>query len=218
MTGLPSTVVPIATLLVLCSAFAPLRTETEYRLDPAQSSFHVRTGSTGLLRSFGHDHTIAIPEFAGTLRLTPGPITPAALDLTIEANSMVVVGDEKNRAKIERDLREAVLQTATYPQIRFQSTKIELLARSADSVKVRITGDLTLHGVTRPLGFEAMSAVTDERVRARGRFFVKHSDFGMKQFSVAGGTVKVKDQMELTFDIVALAAPSGAPRVPQSEP
>jgi polyisoprenoid-binding protein YceI len=178
--------------------------QLEYIIDPAQSTFRVRTGSSGLFKAFGHDHTIAIREFSGRLQLTPESITPASLDLDVDANSLSVVGDAKDAARIEQDMRQTVLESATYPQIKFHSTNIVLTSRSADQLTATITGELTLHGVTRTVQLPAEATVTAERVRARGRFSLRQTDYKIKPFSVAGGTVRVKDQIELTFDIIAL--------------
>jgi polyisoprenoid-binding protein YceI len=65
-----------------------------------------------------------------------------------------------------------------------------------------VTGDLKLHGVTRPL--------TVTIVFAQGRYSssvkLKQTDFGIEPVKIAGGTVRVKDEIELTFEIVAKAS------------
>jgi hypothetical protein len=43
----------------------------------------------------------------------------------------------------------------------------------------------------------------DKTLRAKGGFAIKQSNFSIKPVSVAGGTIKVKDELKFTFDIVA---------------
>ena len=48
--------------------------------------------------------------------------------------------------------------------------------------------------------------VMGDRITASGQFVVRQSDYGIKPVSIAGGTLKLKDEIELSFDIVARAA------------
>ena len=69
--------------------------------------------------------------------------------------------------------------------------------------QARISGDLTLHGVTRPLTIAAHLEFGDKTFQATGAFALKQSSFEIKPVSVAGGTIKVKDELKFTFEIVA---------------
>src|SRR5215207_8017310 len=60
-----------------------------YRLDPSQSRFMVRAFSGGPLWFKGHDHFIAVRDFTGEAQLTPGAPSPASLQMTIRADSLV---------------------------------------------------------------------------------------------------------------------------------
>ena len=73
-----------------------------------------------------------------------------------------------------------------------------LRARVAAFWAGRVTGDLTLHGVTRPLTF----AVARREGHFRGTASIRQRDFGIQPISVAGGTVKVKDELRVEFDVV----------------
>jgi hypothetical protein len=61
-----------------------------------------------------------------------------------------------------------------------------------------VTGDLTLHGVTRSLTFP----VTRREGHYRGTVSIRQRDFGIQPISIVGGTVKVKDELRIEFDIV----------------
>jgi polyisoprenoid-binding protein YceI len=62
---------------------------------------------------------------------------------------------------------------------------------------------LTLHGVTRRERLPAQLAVTGDMLRAFGDFTIRQSDYRIKLASVAGGALKLKDELKFTFDIVA---------------
>jgi len=64
-------------------------------------------------------------------------------------------------------------------------------------------GEITLHGVSQQLTIPAQLEFGDKLLRAKGAFTLKQSSFGIKPVSVAGGTIKVKDGLKFTFDIVA---------------
>ena len=66
-----------------------------------------------------------------------------------------------------------------------------------------MTGDLTLHGVTRTLPVSARAVINGNTVRATGEFSVRQSDYEMRAVSAAAGAIRIKDDVKITFDIVA---------------
>jgi polyisoprenoid-binding protein YceI len=102
---------------------------------------------------------------------------------------------ERDRAQIQATmLGPSVLDTDKFPEIRFQSSHVEDIDRN----RYRVTGKLALHGVTRDLSFEVHR--NSEGVY-EGRTKLKQTDFGIQPVSVAGGTVKVKNELEIEFHI-----------------
>src|SRR5688572_18619285 len=97
-----------------------------YRFDPAASRFTVQAFAEGLLSMFGHDPVIGVKDFEGEASFVPGTFENASLKLTINANSLRVVNDvkEKDRQDIERTMRDEVLETHKYPEIVFQSRNV----------------------------------------------------------------------------------------------
>jgi polyisoprenoid-binding protein YceI len=91
-----------------------------------------------------------------------------------------------------------VLDVAHFPQIRFQSTTVTRTAAGWN-----VSGQLTLHGETHPI----VVAVTTDRGRYRGTASFKQTAFGMQPVSVAGGAVKVKDEVSIDFDIATRSNP-----------
>lgn len=180
-----------------------------YRLDAQKSQFMVRAFVGGLLSSFGHDHTLSIREFTGEAQVTPDAVAPGALQMTIKAGSLVVVDkvSDSDRIKIETTMRRDVLETEKHPDIVFRSTRVEGMKTQEGQYQVKIWGDLTLHGVTRSIVIGSSIAFASDHLRARGSFAINQSEYNIKRVSVAGGTIKVKDQLKFTFDIVAYRQP-----------
>jgi polyisoprenoid-binding protein YceI len=86
-----------------------------------------------------------------------------------------------------------VLDAAKYPEIIFRSTGVD--AASEGSWKVQ--GELTLHGQTKSVAVEVREA--GGHYTGASRFNL--SDFGIKPIKVAGGSVRVKDEIRIEFDI-----------------
>jgi hypothetical protein len=92
---------------------------------------------------------------------------------------------------------------ARYPEIVFQSTQITATCIVKDRYKVRIIGDLTLHGATRSgLWISAQFTIDEDTMRAQGDFTLKQTDYNIKLVSVAAGALKLKDELKFSFDLV----------------
>jgi polyisoprenoid-binding protein YceI len=176
-----------------------------YKIDAAQSRFIVRAFAGGFLSAFAHDHTIAIRDFAGQADFTYGTVEPASLEMTIKAASLEITDKVStgDRQKIEGTMRDEVLEITKYPDSSFKSTSVSASKTGEGQFQARISGELTLHGVSRPVAMTAQLEFGDKTLRAKGGFAIKQSNFSIKPVSVAGGTIKVKDELKFTFDIVA---------------
>jgi polyisoprenoid-binding protein YceI len=212
-------------VLILLSARPPLQSSTasslslsvpsasvkpgvdraRYRIDAGESHFTVKAFAGGFLSAFAHDHNIAIREFSGEADFTYGAVQPASLRMTIKAASLAVTDkvSASDKQKIEGTMRDEVLEVSKYPEIVFTSTSVSATKSGEGQYQARISGELNLHGVTKPLTINATLEFSDKTMRARGTFSVKQSNFDIKPVSVAGGTIKVKDELKFAFDIVA---------------
>ena len=183
----------------------PVIPDARYKIDSAQSHFSVKAFAGGLLSAFAHDHNIAIKDFSGEAEFTYGTVQPASLRMTIKASSLFVTDkvSASDKQKIEGTMRDEVLEIAKYPEITFRSTGVTATKAGGGQYQARIVGEITLHGATRPLTIPALLEFGDKTLRARGTFALKQSSFEIKPVSVAGGTIKVKDELKFSFDIVA---------------
>lgn len=164
----------------------------QHAIDTKKSVVTVRVDKAGLFSAFGHNHEIAAP-------IARGFVDTAArrVELHIDASSLRVRdpdASEKDRDEIQKTmLGHDVLDTEHYKEIAFQSTSAEQAA--AGSWKVQ--GNLTLHGQTRPVLVEAK----EKDGHYLGSSTFKQTDFGITPVKVAGGTVRVKDEVRIEFDI-----------------
>jgi len=177
-----------------------------YRLDPAASKFTVQAFAEGLLSMFGHDPVIGVKDFQGEASFVPETFENASLKLTINANSLRVVNDvkEKDRQDIERTMRDEVLETGKFPEIVFQSNNVSLSRIGEGRYRARVIGDLTLHGVTQSnISINCEVTLNNDGLKTKGDFVIKQTDYKIKLVSVAGGTLKIKNEVKGRFDILA---------------
>jgi polyisoprenoid-binding protein YceI len=178
-----------------------------YRLDPEQSKFTAQAFAEGLLSAFGHDPVLEIKDFTGEAQFVAGSFEAASLKMTIKA-AAIVVSDavkEKDRHEIEQTMREQVLETERYPEIVFASSSISVTRLAEGRYRARVIGDVTFHGVTQKnLWITAQVSISEETLRAQGDFSLKQNDFGIKPFSAAGGTINLRSELKLSFEIVAV--------------
>lgn len=178
-----------------------------YLLKVDGSRFTVQAFAEGMFSAFGHDPVIAIRDFTGEARCAQeGSLEGASVKMIIKADSLTVADgvSDKDRREIERAMHEEVLETGKYPDIIFESTNVSASRLAKGRYRLRIIGDLTLHGVTNGgLWVYAKVVLTEDGLRGEGEFSLQQTDYGIKPFSAAGGTIKVKNELKFSFDIAA---------------
>jgi len=176
-----------------------------YRLDASQSKFIAHALAGGLLWFKGHDHLVAVKEFSGEAQLTPNQVNPASLEITAQSGSMVETNSvftDQQKQIINKELREIVLQPDQYPNISFRSTQVNVSTSSGNQYELKITGDLSLHGVTRQVTIPTIVTLNGNDLRAVGEFSIERDDFKVKATSAFHGLVRVRDKIKFNFDIV----------------
>jgi polyisoprenoid-binding protein YceI len=178
-----------------------------YRLDPRPSRFTIRVTAGGLLSAFGHNPLIRVRDFSGEVQFDPASPESASLHVEVSARSLEVAGDvnEKDRREIERIMHEQVLESDSYPVIEFQSSEIKVTSSGAGQFRAEISGELSLHGVSRQQTIVARVTSSGERLRASGEFSIYQTEYGIQLVTVAGGALKVKDELKASFEILASA-------------
>ena len=189
-------------------ATAPLTEDATFRhvIDAKQSTFVVQVFATGLLSAFAHSPKLAIRNFDGNVDFTADatPLVGAHMRLRIQADSLEVTDDisAKDREEIHRRIRQEVLDTDTFPEIVYECSKVTG-SGGGDRYWAALKGDLTMHGITRTVPVSVKVSVSGTSLRASGEFMVRQSDFQIPPVTAAAGTIRVKDDVKCTFDILA---------------
>ena len=179
--------VQLIAVLCLCLSWQSIHAQ-ERPIDATRSKVTVHVGKAGLFSAAGHEHQVSAPISQGSINESE----PGRVWFRIDARTLTVL-PEKDQAEVQTTMQQKVLESEQFPEIRFQSTNIQKLA--ADHWKIE--GSLTLHGQTHPV----VADVRRVGMSYQGRSTIKQTDFGIRPVSVAGGTVKVKDELVIEFSI-----------------
>jgi len=170
----------------------------------------VHVGKTGIGSFAGHDHDAVAQAVAGEVIADFDEMSRSSLDVSVEAKSLKITDRDESAEdihKIEQTmLSPEVLDVARFPTIRFRSRAVTGTQISPGVYVGAVAGELTLHGTTKPATVPLQLELRDDTLTAKGKMIVKQTDFGMEPISVAGGLVKVEDEVTVSFKIVARPA------------
>jgi polyisoprenoid-binding protein YceI len=142
---------------------------------------------------------LSVAHVDGTFRLASGHVAVADADVSRSTIEAVIDAASVDTGEPQRDahLRSAdFLDVARYPTIAFRSTRIE----QGDGVHWKVTGDLTLHGTTRPVLLDVESSTVEgTRRSAHVSTTIDRRDFGMTYAGFAVGK-----QVVITIDAVGM--------------
>ena len=183
----------------------PEAATVHYIIETKGSNFKVRAFVAGLLSALGHSPTIAVPDFEGEILLNPAAIEQSSLRMVIRAASLNMTDDvtEKDREEINRKMHEEVLESDSFADIVYECARLSASKTGEGQYWVALNGELTLHGVTRGQPVSAQVSLNGKTLRATGEFSVRQSDYEIRPVSALGGTVRLKDELKLSFDISA---------------
>ncbi|MGE0820997.1 MAG: YceI family protein [Candidatus Binatia bacterium] len=156
------------------------------------------------------------PKVTGTVNLDEQDVTKSTIEATIDVAS-VNTGIEKR----DDHLRSPdFFNVAQYPHITFKSKKVE----KAGDDKLKITGDFTLHGVTKEIVLDYEGSLTPikdpmgkTRLGGMATTKIKRSDFGLTwNRALETGGVTVGDEVSIILDIELTQAGATAAATPAS--
>ena len=178
-------------LLVIAAAMAPAAPSA---IDVEHSTIRIHVGKSGLFSAAGHEHWVLAPIAEGTLEEGPS----ASFRFRVESRQMKLEPDKSlsadQQAQVEHTMQTQVLESEKYPDIRFRSTSIEPASQNTWVVD----GELSLHGQTRTIS----ATVRKQQNAYVGRCQIKQTDFGIAPVRVAGGMVRVKDELDIEFSVM----------------
>jgi polyisoprenoid-binding protein YceI len=199
--GLAIVAIAVAGALVLRAA-GP-RT---FNVQPEQSRALIDVGKGGAFSFAGHTHEVEAPITSGIVHLDADNPSHDDVRLEFNAAAMRVTGKGESADDVPKVtqamMSEMVLDVTRYPVIKFESTSVAAKGSGA-ALDLSITGRLTIRGKTQVVTTPVSVKVAGDRLTAAGKFVIKQTDFGITPISV-GGVVKVKNELNITFTIVAL--------------
>jgi polyisoprenoid-binding protein YceI len=163
------------------SAAVSARAADNYIVDAAHTSVYFKISHLGLANVFGRFN-----EFSGNFTIDPADAAKCSFGMTIKTESI-----DTNQPKRDSHLRSPdFFNTKQFPAITFKSTGVKAIKDGYE-----VTGDLTMHGVTKPVKFEVLGGRTAQfppgvqRSGFSSELSVKRSDFGVgaEQFGNALG-------------------------------
>jgi polyisoprenoid-binding protein YceI len=181
-------------VVVLAALTASISSSAQQRaIDAQKSSLTVHVYRTGLFSFAGDNHEVRAPLAAGTVS-----DANHSVEFSVDARTLQVLdpnlAPEKRAQVQEKMLGPDVLDSQRFPDIKFQGS-----AMSAEKDgRLQVQGTLSLHGQSRPM---VVNVNVLESGHYKGSAELKQSDFGIKPISIAGGTVKVKNELRIDFDI-----------------
>jgi polyisoprenoid-binding protein YceI len=178
----------------------------------------VHVGKAGLLSFAAHHHEVEAPV-AGRIEVDTGEVEASSVELTFATARFRVrpEGEPQGDApKVEEVMRgPRVLDSARFGEVRFRSRRVSGRAVSGSSARaeyeVQVTGDLDIRGVTREVVVPMEVVLDGDTLTAKGRSTIRHDQFGLVPVTAGGGTVRVRNEIEIAFEIVAERRHEGAP-------
>lgn len=181
-----------------------------YRIVTRDSHLLVHVGRTGRLKNLGHDHAIASEDIDGMVMLSDDPAASRA-DLVVPLRRLIVdetgyrerIGLENpvSESAVEgttRNMQDKVLESAAYPW-----ALVSARFASALSDPPTLSVSVTLHGTAFDYVVPVALEIDPDRLVIEGDMTMRHEDFGLTPFSAAGGLLRVAEELELKFRIVA---------------
>ncbi|HKP04317.1 MAG TPA: YceI family protein [Chthoniobacterales bacterium] len=142
-----------------------------YKIDPVHSSVAFSVVHLGVTNFYGN-----FKDIAGTVTFDQADPAKSVVDISVPIESIETRNDKRNAHLKSPDFFDA----QKFPAMTFKSTKVEGRGNN-----YKVTGDFTLHGVTKPLtvefkkGPEGKGMQGEVRGGGETRFTIKRSDFGM---------------------------------------
>ena len=166
----------------------------------------VQAFSTGFLSVLGHNPKIAVRDIRGEVQFvsTGSALEDVRVHVIINPRSPEVVDDisDKDRREIHRQMYDEVLEVERYPEITYDSSSPKIEGNSGQYSSL-MAGELTLHGESHPFAVPVRVFIMGDTLKASGEFSVSQKQYGIAPVTVAGGAIKLKDEVKCTFNIMA---------------
>jgi polyisoprenoid-binding protein YceI len=198
----------VVALVVVAAGALAMQASGPLSVVADESHVVIAVGKAGMFGFAGHAHEVVAPAVRGTVVADVADWARSRVSLDFDAAALRVNGAGEPPADVPEVQRvmlgDRVLDAARFPNVSFRSTRVAVKALARDGADLQVEGQVTLHGVTKPLVVPVH--VTWDGAGAlvgRGAFSLKQSTFGIQPVTAAGGTVKVRDEVEVRFVLKA---------------
>jgi polyisoprenoid-binding protein YceI len=197
----------LSTLILHWASDLSAQQEAVYSIAPAKSKMEVHVYKDGFFKALGHDHLIAARAMSGQVQFDAQNIENSKVSLKVEAKSLTVIDpgeSQKDRQDVQATmLSERVLDVAQFPEIVFSSAGVSSVKKTATAWELTLSGSLKLHGVEKKVSIPLRLHAEIHQLEAQGEVSLRQTEYGITPVKVAGGAVKVKDKLTVSFTIVA---------------
>ena len=186
-----------------------------FDIDAGQSVVTILVHRAGPLAKFGHNHVVTSNEVGG-VAWVGRELAGSGFEIRIPVASLVV-DDPTARAaaggdfsgEIPQSAREGTYRNMTRPEVldvaRFPEVVVHCAGFAGSWERPVAVADLTIRGVTRRVEIPVELTRPDGSISARGSLRIFQTHFGITPFSIGGGAIQVGDELDLAFEVVALA-------------
>ncbi len=166
---------------------------------PQDGQLLLKVYREGVASKMGHDLTIEVQDWSAKVDANPDDPGQSSVEATAQVPSFSVIegtGGAKaltrtDKADIKKNIDEKILKGAS--TITFRSTGTP----SENGSRVSVPGELTINGTTKPITVDL--DVNDGKARAK--FTVVQSEFGIKPFKAFMGALKVRDDVDVELEV-----------------
>jgi polyisoprenoid-binding protein YceI len=186
-----------------------------FEIDAGKSVVTILVNRAGPFAKFAHNHVVTSGQETGIVWEGRDP-AGSGFEIRVPVASLVV-DDPAARAatggefagEVPESAREGTYRNMTRPEVLDDAEFPEVIVHCDGMIgtwdRPVAAADLTIRGVTRRVEIPIQLERTASSLMARGSFRVRQSDFGITPFSAAGGAIQVGDELDLSFEIVAVA-------------
>lgn len=181
---------------------------TKFAVDNRASRLTVQAFASGLASVMAHCPTFAIREFTGEVSVSAPRPERGTCRLSIRASSLDIMDDvtRQDRQAIEKTMFQEVLEIAKFPEIVFEAPQVSLAKIGENMHRVSSVGSLSLHGVKSRQSVNCQAVIGEDTLRIYGDCTLLQTDFNITIASVAGGTLKLRNELRMAFFLIARKA------------
>jgi polyisoprenoid-binding protein YceI len=170
------------------------------KYDPSQAQSFVFTFKEGFLSPIAHDLRISVTSFSIEVDDAKSSVVAQFDTSSLRVDTPMKDGAENpsalsaaDKEKIAGQIREDVLHSSKYPTASFRSSQV--VARADGGYD--LTGELTLHGVTRPLQAQTQLVAGKQQLEVT----LHQPDFGITPYRAMLGALKIQPDVKVRIQL-----------------